>query len=81
MNHLLTLAELSVDDVLAILHEAERFANGETWKVNKQTFVANLFLSRARERVAALKWRNENLDLKSFRLMQICRASKRRNVV
>ena len=41
--HLLTLAELSVDEVLAILHEAERFANGETWKVNKQTFVANLF--------------------------------------
>ncbi|MBW9217093.1 aspartate carbamoyltransferase catalytic subunit [Anoxybacillus sp. ST70] len=43
MNHLLMLAELSIDDVLAILHEAERFANGETWKVNKQTFVANLF--------------------------------------
>jgi aspartate carbamoyltransferase catalytic subunit len=41
--HLLTLAELSVDEVLAILHEAERFANGETWKTNKQTFVANLF--------------------------------------
>ncbi|SFA38737.1 aspartate carbamoyltransferase [Anoxybacillus pushchinoensis] len=41
--HLLTLTELSVDEVLAILHEAERFANGETWKTNKQTFVANLF--------------------------------------
>ncbi|WP_445488371.1 aspartate carbamoyltransferase catalytic subunit [Niallia sp. 03133] len=43
MENLLTTAELSVEDIKAILHDAQNFANGSQWKPDKQSFVANLF--------------------------------------
>lgn len=43
MNHLLTLTELSLDEILALLEEAEQFARGSRWHVQAPTFVANLF--------------------------------------
>ena len=43
MNHLITMKELSVKDIYDILEQAERFHQGETFKIPRQTFVANLF--------------------------------------
>lgn len=43
MNHLLTMAELSVEEVMAILDDAACFAKGEPYHLEKQTFIANLF--------------------------------------
>jgi aspartate carbamoyltransferase catalytic subunit len=43
MKHLLTLSQLSLDEVLSILEEANAFAKGKKWTVSEPTFVANLF--------------------------------------
>jgi len=43
MRHLLTLTELSMDDIVGLLDEAVDFANGRQWVVNEPFFVANLF--------------------------------------
>jgi aspartate carbamoyltransferase catalytic subunit len=43
MNHLLTMNELSEQEISEILKDAEDFANGMKIKVKEQTFVANLF--------------------------------------
>ncbi len=43
MNHLLTMAELSIEEVTQLLDDAERFSKGEIDKVSEQTFIANLF--------------------------------------
>jgi aspartate carbamoyltransferase catalytic subunit len=43
MKHLLTLSELSLEEITFLLDEAEAFAKGEQWQPNKQVFVANLF--------------------------------------
>ncbi|WP_449539946.1 aspartate carbamoyltransferase catalytic subunit [Ferdinandcohnia sp. Marseille-Q9671] len=43
MNHLLTMTELSVEDIDRILFDARLFSEGSKWKLDKQTFVANLF--------------------------------------
>lgn len=43
MKHLLTTAELSIEEINEILEEAQKFAKGDSWQPKKQTFVANLF--------------------------------------
>ncbi|MCA1030002.1 aspartate carbamoyltransferase catalytic subunit [Bacillus timonensis] len=43
MKHLLTMNELSIEEVELLLEEAMRFSKGETWRPNEQSFVANLF--------------------------------------
>lgn len=43
MNHLLTMSELSIEEINRILFDASLFAEGKAWNVDKQTFVANLF--------------------------------------
>ncbi|MFT8321614.1 MAG: aspartate carbamoyltransferase catalytic subunit [Bacillus sp. (in: firmicutes)] len=43
MENLLTTSDLAVEDIKALLHEAQDFANGAVWKPDKQSFVANLF--------------------------------------
>jgi aspartate carbamoyltransferase catalytic subunit len=43
MQHMLSTTELQVDDLNAILETAQRFHEGEKWRPNEQTFVANLF--------------------------------------
>lgn len=42
-KHFLSLTTLSLDEITHLLSRAEEFAQGEEWKVNKQTFAANLF--------------------------------------
>lgn len=43
MEHLLTMKNLSNEEILDILQMAESFAKGDTWTPNKQTFAVNLF--------------------------------------
>ncbi|WLR52273.1 aspartate carbamoyltransferase catalytic subunit [Bacillus tianshenii] len=43
MKNLLTMSELTVHEINDILDEAQRFAEGASWRPNQQVFVANLF--------------------------------------
>lgn len=43
MKSLLTMDQLSTEEILAILHEADEFSKGKTWQPENQTFVANMF--------------------------------------
>ncbi|PFJ15277.1 aspartate carbamoyltransferase [Bacillus cereus] len=47
MNHLLTMSELSEQEISEILKYAEDFANGKEVKTTEQTFVANLFFENS----------------------------------
>lgn len=47
MNHLLTMSGLTVNEIEHLLYEAERFSQGESWKVNRQMFVANMFFEHS----------------------------------
>ncbi|GGE66101.1 aspartate carbamoyltransferase catalytic subunit [Priestia taiwanensis] len=47
MKHLLTMSELSVQEVLDILEEAQAIADGKETKAIEQTFVANLFFENS----------------------------------
>ncbi|HEK9099248.1 aspartate carbamoyltransferase [Bacillus pfraonensis] len=47
MNHLLTMSELSEQEISEILKDAEDFANGKELKKTEQTFVANLFFENS----------------------------------
>ncbi|WP_459499788.1 aspartate carbamoyltransferase catalytic subunit [Bacillus sp. C1] len=47
MSHLLTMSELSKEEISEILKEAEDFANGKESKTTEQTFVANLFFENS----------------------------------
>ncbi len=43
MKHLLTMTDLSNEEILNLLSDAEAFANGEIWTPVRRHFVANLF--------------------------------------
>lgn len=43
VKHLLTTAELKVEEVMEIITEAQAFADGKQWRPDIQTFAANLF--------------------------------------
>ena len=43
VKHLLTMTDLSIEEITGLLSDAEAFANGETWMPAKRHFVANLF--------------------------------------
>lgn len=43
MNHLLTTTDLSLEEIVDLLEEAQAFVKGELWQPMEQTFVANLF--------------------------------------
>jgi len=43
MNHLISTASLSVEEIKEILSEAQSFLEGEQWKPAEQQFIANLF--------------------------------------
>ncbi len=47
MSHLLTMSELSEQEISEILKDAEDFANGKERKTTEQTFVANLFFENS----------------------------------
>lgn len=47
MNHLLTMSELSKQEISEILKDAEDFASGKGIKTTEQTFVANLFFENS----------------------------------
>lgn len=47
MNHLLTISDLTIEEIQHLLMEAQMFANGEKTSLKRQTFVANLFFENS----------------------------------
>ncbi|MGG3466602.1 aspartate carbamoyltransferase catalytic subunit [Neobacillus pocheonensis] len=47
LNHLLTTNELKVEEIYQILDDAQRFAEGMTWRPEGQMFSANLFFENS----------------------------------
>ncbi|XZF77285.1 aspartate carbamoyltransferase catalytic subunit [Bacillus sp. AL-1R] len=47
MNHLLTMSDLTIEEIQDLLNEAQNFANGEKSSPKRQTFVANLFFENS----------------------------------
>ncbi|UPM53120.1 aspartate carbamoyltransferase catalytic subunit [Gottfriedia acidiceleris] len=47
MNHLLTMSDLTIEEIQDLLNEAQSFANGEISSLKRQTFVANLFFENS----------------------------------
>ncbi|MFD4704297.1 aspartate carbamoyltransferase catalytic subunit [Gottfriedia sp. NPDC058432] len=47
MNHLLTMSDLTIEEIQDLLEQAQSFANGETSSLKRQTFVANLFFENS----------------------------------
>ncbi|WP_062105138.1 aspartate carbamoyltransferase catalytic subunit [Bacillus niameyensis] len=43
MKHLLSMNQLTTDEIMEILHLAESFSKGDEWSPTKRTFAANLF--------------------------------------
>ncbi|WP_129689188.1 aspartate carbamoyltransferase catalytic subunit [Gottfriedia acidiceleris] len=47
MNHLLTMSDLTIEEIQDLLNEAQSIANGEISSLKRQTFVANLFFENS----------------------------------
>ncbi|QKE73098.1 aspartate carbamoyltransferase catalytic subunit [Arthrobacter citreus] len=47
MNHLLTMSDLTKEEIQDLLNQAQNFANGEISSLKRQTFVANLFFENS----------------------------------
>lgn len=47
MNHLLTMSDLTIDEIQDLLIQAQSFANGDITNLKRQTFVANLFFENS----------------------------------
>ncbi|PEL10691.1 aspartate carbamoyltransferase catalytic subunit [Bacillus sp. AFS017336] len=47
MNHLLTMSDLTIEEIQDLLNQAQNFANGEISSLKRQTFVANLFFENS----------------------------------
>ncbi|PFH89473.1 aspartate carbamoyltransferase catalytic subunit [Bacillus sp. AFS088145] len=47
MNHLLTMSDLTIEEIQDLLEQAQSFANGEISSLKRQTFVANLFFENS----------------------------------
>jgi len=47
MNHLLTMSDLTIEEIQDLLNQAQSFANGEISSLKRQTFVANLFFENS----------------------------------
>lgn len=43
MRHLLTTTDLTIEEIMGILDQAQLFSQGNTWRPANQTFVSNLF--------------------------------------
>ncbi|XRG79672.1 aspartate carbamoyltransferase catalytic subunit [Rossellomorea sp. GAMAL-10_SWC] len=47
MNHLLTMSDLTIEEIQDLLEQAQSLANGEISSLKRQTFVANLFFENS----------------------------------
>jgi aspartate carbamoyltransferase catalytic subunit len=63
MKHLLTTTELSVEEVLEILSEAQSFANGREWHPNRPMFAANLFFEPSTRTKSSFEMAERKLGL------------------
>lgn len=63
MKHLLTTTELSVEEVLQLVNEAEKFADGAKWHADRQVFAANLFFEPSTRTKSSFEMAERKLGL------------------
>ena len=63
MKHLLTMTELSIEEILGLISDAEAFANGETWAPTKRHYVANLFFEASTRTKVSFEMAERKLGL------------------
>ncbi|WP_071395402.1 aspartate carbamoyltransferase catalytic subunit [Bacillus tuaregi] len=63
MNHLLSTASLSTEEISEILNEARSFLEGEQWKPAEQQFVANLFFEPSTRTKSSFEMAERKLGL------------------
>ncbi len=63
MKHLLTTAELSVVEILEILADAQRFAEGMVWRPKDTKFAANLFFEPSTRTKSSFEMAERKLGL------------------
>ncbi|MGG5253016.1 aspartate carbamoyltransferase catalytic subunit [Neobacillus sp. SM06] len=63
MKHLLTTAELSVVEIVEILADAQRFADGMVWRPNGIKFAANLFFEPSTRTKSSFEMAERKLGL------------------
>lgn len=63
MKKLLTMDDLSVNEIYEILEEANQFAEEKVWKPQKQTFVANLFFEPSTRTKSSFEMAERKLGL------------------
>lgn len=66
MAHFLTMNDLSVGEIEALLNDAEYFASGGEWTPNRQTFVANLFFEPSTRTKFSFEVAERKLGLESL---------------
>lgn len=63
MKHLLTTTELEIQEVLEILLEAQKFANGMEWHPSRPMFAANLFFEPSTRTKSSFEMAERKLGL------------------
>lgn len=63
MNHLLTTAELSTNEIEQILNDAQLFAEGMSWTPEKPIYVANLFFEPSTRTKSSFEMAERKLGL------------------
>ncbi len=82
MSQLLTMSELSKEEISEILKDAEDFANGKERKATEQTFVANLFFENSTRTRFSFEVAEKRLGLEVLNFSaDSSSVQKRRNVI
>ncbi|KPL61623.1 aspartate carbamoyltransferase catalytic subunit [Rossellomorea vietnamensis] len=63
MKNLLTMNDLSKEEIIQILEQAERFQKGETWECGKKKYAANLFFEASTRTKCSFEMAERKLGL------------------
>ncbi|WP_455661775.1 aspartate carbamoyltransferase catalytic subunit [Pradoshia sp.] len=63
MKHLLTMNDLSINEIMELLSDAEQFAKGETWRPKRNYFISNLFFEASTRTKTSFEMAERKLGL------------------
>ena len=63
MKHLLTMNDLSINEIMELLSDAEQFAKGEAWRPKRQHFISNLFFEPSTRTKSSFEMAERKLGL------------------
>lgn len=63
MKHLLTMNDLSIEEILRLLSDAEQFAKGEAWRPKRNHFISNLFFEPSTRTKSSFEMAERKLGL------------------